>query len=246
MNSETKVFLKACEEEVISVIKILINNDKIDPFANGNVVAKTVIKNDNIEILKSLFSHPKVNKTAFGMVAISHAIEYNKLEILKLLIEYLQLTNLEGIFYTVAEKGYLEIMSYLLTLPLLKHNLNRPFKRAAENGQFEMVKLLLQDKRVDPFDGAGDSIRWAARNKHRDIVILLLKDSRLKLDEVLEAAKGYNQTDVINFITQVKEESKSVTITADKVTIDLTKDVTVEEVQQLIEIVAKLVTKISV
>jgi ankyrin repeat protein len=47
---------------------------------------------------------------------------------------------------------------------------------ASENGDFEVIKLLLNDPRVDPSNGP---MRWASRNEHFEVVKLLLNDPRV-------------------------------------------------------------------
>ena len=50
---------------------------------------------------------------------------------------------------------------------------------ASENGYFEIVKLLLNDKRINPAIGYNYAISGSSKNGHIEIVKLLLNDKRV-------------------------------------------------------------------
>ena len=56
--------------------------------------------------------------------------------------------------------------------------INDVFIQAAEKRSINIIKLLLQDDRVDPTYGSSWAIRSASSNGHTDVVELLLKDGR--------------------------------------------------------------------
>src|SRR3990170_2153039 len=58
-------------------------------------------------------------------------------------------------------------------------NIQKLFKLACKNNNIEVVKLLLQDLRVDPSDQSNDAIIWASQSGHVEIVKLLLQDPRV-------------------------------------------------------------------
>ena len=53
------------------------------------------------------------------------------------------------------------------------------FNRSCENGDYEEVKLLLADQRVDPRAQDNYAIQWAAFKGHHKVVKLLLADQRV-------------------------------------------------------------------
>ena len=59
------------------------------------------------------------------------------------------------------------------------YELNYAIKNASESGQTETVKLLLEDKRVNPSADNNEAIRLASRNGHTEVVRLLLNDPRV-------------------------------------------------------------------
>ena len=75
---------------------------------------------------------------------------------------------------------------------------NAPIRWAALSGHYDIVKLLLTIKGVDPTDDENYAIEEAMKNKHVDIVKLLLNDervwnslSRLQMDEIEEFLKEH-------------------------------------------------------
>tara|TARA_Y100000034_G_scaffold99524_1_gene122299 strand:- start:350 stop:610 length:261 start_codon:yes stop_codon:yes gene_type:complete len=62
-----------------------------------------------------------------------------------------------------------------------------------EKNDINNVKLLLNDKRVDPSDRNNWAIRFAFKNKHFDIVNLLWQDQRIKNSLKNHDEELYNQ-----------------------------------------------------
>lgn len=52
---------------------------------------------------------------------------------------------------------------------------------ASRKGHVEVVRLLLQDERVDPSAADNYAIRWASENGHTEVARLLLHDGRARL-----------------------------------------------------------------
>ena len=75
-------------------------------------------------------------------------------------------------------KDILELV--LLSSPALDPSVidNWAIRWAAENGNAEVVELLLKDHRVDPADLDSYALRMACKNNHYAVVDLLLKDAR--------------------------------------------------------------------
>ena len=58
--------------------------------------------------------------------------------------------------------------------------LSRPIREAASYGFYDCVKVLISDKRVDPSAMCNESIEFAYKNNHMNIVLLLWEDERVK------------------------------------------------------------------
>ena len=59
-------------------------------------------------------------------------------------------------------------------------NIQKLFLNACMNNRIEIVKLLLQDPRVDPSDQNNEAIRWVSRYGRVEVVKLLSQDPRFK------------------------------------------------------------------
>ncbi|KAJ3220808.1 hypothetical protein HK099_004007 [Clydaea vesicula] len=53
-------------------------------------------------------------------------------------------------------------------------------KLSSENGQFEVVRLLLKDKRIDPSHAGNFAVNKAIENGHLKVVNLLLENKKVK------------------------------------------------------------------
>lgn len=81
-------------------------------------------------------------------------------------------------FLDAVESGNTEKVKQFLSIdPSYKDNLL--IRRASALGFYDIVKLLLQDPRVDPGAYANEAIRMAVNGKHPRVVNLLLEDSRV-------------------------------------------------------------------
>ena len=110
-----------------------------------------------------------------GDTALSYAIGNDDVEIARLLLQNKKVyPGRVGprMFVWAAKRNYVDVVATLLktVTPDI-----RVMEVAAKNGHPEVVKLLLEDGRVDP----STSIGIAARHNHLEVVKLLLEDARV-------------------------------------------------------------------
>ena len=109
-------------------------------------------------------------------------IRMGDLETLELLLSKPQInfSGLQSCWEEAIKAGSCEIIKLFLSNdfdPSLHSN--AAFRFAVEWGDFEVVKMLKSDDRVDPAACSNDSIRMASLLGHTDIVKLLLEDERV-------------------------------------------------------------------
>jgi len=93
---------------------------------------------------------------------------------------YKNVLKYEKDFYETIKLNYVEILTGLIKEGFdPSADDNYAIKYASENGHLEVVKLLLQDPRVDPIDN-NYAIQVASKNSHSEVVKLLLQDPRVK------------------------------------------------------------------
>ena len=61
----------------------------------------------------------------------------------------------------------------------LKENVNELFQKVCEDGQLEVLKILLNDERVSPELNDNYAIRITSKNGYSNVVKLLLEDKRV-------------------------------------------------------------------
>ena len=85
-------------------------------------------------------------------------------------------------------------------------NIQELFKCACKYDQIEVVKLLLQDPKVDPSYQYNYAIIWASFNGHIEVVKLLLQDPRVdpsdQDNESIRLASKYGYINIIKLLLQ--------------------------------------------
>ena len=80
----------------------------------------------------------------------------------------------------------------------------KEFFDASQNGHYNVVKLLLEDKRVNPADNNNWAINLASENGHFNIIKLLLRDKRVNpVDEnnlAIQWASEYGHYNIIKLL----------------------------------------------
>ena len=95
-------------------------------------------------------------------------------------------------FYEMIKLNYVEIVAGLIKEGFdSSHNDNYAIQLASRNGHLEVVKLLLQDPRVDPSAKNNYAIRWTSRKSRLEVVKLLLQDPRVDPSVDNNYAIGY-------------------------------------------------------
>ncbi len=136
------------------IVKILLEDPRVDPSDRNNLAIRLASENGHIEIVKLLLKDPRVDPSDYNNYAIIYA----------------------------STKGHAEIVKLLLADPRVDPSAenNLAIRWAVVNCHKEVVKLLLQDPRVDPSDGDNSAIKRASNNRHKEIVKLLLEDPRVR------------------------------------------------------------------
>ena len=168
----------------LEVVKMLLEDDRVDPSANDNYAFRRASKNGHLEIVKLLLLDKRVDPSAQDNYAIKYASGNGHLEIIKLLLTDKRVDPSvdENHAITMATKnGYLDIIMLLLLDKRVDPSAqdNWAIGWASKNGHMEIVELLLSDVRVDPSDDNNYAIRQASENGHMGIVELLMSDVRV-------------------------------------------------------------------
>ncbi|KAJ7585757.1 hypothetical protein C8J56DRAFT_1087843 [Mycena floridula] len=188
----------ACEFGHIAVVKLLIQQEDIDPAAadkDQRTLLSYAAQQGHMDIAKLLLEN-NVDPAAadkYQGTPLSYAAEYGHIDIVKLLLE-------QNVDPAAADKDQRTTLSYAagwghidIVKLLLEQNVNpaaadkdwrTPLSYAAEHGHIDIVKLLLKQN-TDPLAADKDQhtpLMYAAEQGHIDIVKLLLEQDAVNLN----------------------------------------------------------------
>ena len=179
----------ASENGHTEVIKLLLQDGRIDPSGNDNYYIRMASQNGHTDIVKLLLQDKRVDPSDYNNSAIRGASINGHTDIVKLLLQDKRVDpSLIGNYAIrgASINGHTDVVKLLLQDERVdpSDNNNYAIIRASQKGYIEIVKLLLQDGRVDPSDNSNSSIkraliRMSSNNGYVDIVKLLLQDERV-------------------------------------------------------------------
>ncbi|KAJ1559996.1 hypothetical protein HK096_010427, partial [Nowakowskiella sp. JEL0078] len=181
--SNNKAIELASVKQHSEIVKILLDDERVDPSANNNVATTIAGINDNIVILKLLIADNRVDPSyAFVKAAeLGHEETVNIL----LLDERLSIDMFDEAIFCAAIMGHSKILRNLLAISrgstnqtsnfhyVLFHSLNQ-----LENINFEIVKIFVENSRVDQSEVDYLSLIVTIDFANIEILDILLSDSR--------------------------------------------------------------------
>ena len=82
----------------------------------------------------------------------------------------------------------------------------KEFFDASQNGHYNVVKLLLEDNRVNPADDNNSAIQWASKKGHYNVVKLLLRDNSINPADdnnwAIQLASRYGHYNVVKLLSK--------------------------------------------
>lgn len=191
LNSYAK---KAIKMNDVETIKIYLTKYKPERFVYD------CINDDNVIIFRLLLSYG-LNPSFDHLI---NACINNRERIFLLLSDRISLTDNEyhRILEISVESGLTNFVKLLLKK--YKTNNNNAIIIACNNGHLDIVKILLDDGRIDPAVLDNEAIIIAARNGHYEIVKLLMNDTRVnpaaRNNKALKDACRRNHRKVVNLL----------------------------------------------
>jgi ankyrin repeat protein len=140
------------------------------------------IKNNNLEEVKSLLKNVDIDTSYNYNSPLILASRSSFIDISKLIISHNTFNPLLG-DYSLLRNLLEEERSEILYILLKEHDIstfnNIVFIDSCYNGYTKIVKLLLQDKKIDPTTSDNLAIIESCQNGHIDIIHLLLKNKNV-------------------------------------------------------------------
>jgi ankyrin repeat protein len=139
--------------------------------------------------------------------AINHCIHHNNVLCLRMLINQKKLNQMDyqGTLRKCTALGCVELVKELLKVT--DYDIHESILLiACENANVEVIKVLLQDKRVDPTARANRAIEAACENGHLDVLKVLLTDKRAdpssSKQHPIRIASYYGYADIVRELLQ--------------------------------------------
>lgn len=155
----------------VEIVKLLLQDKRVDPSANSSEAISDAIKIGNMEIVNLLLQDERVNPSA---------------------------DENEGMFWAI-ENGYKEFVKILLQNkrfdPSVKDN--KVIYQAIRCNCLEIVKLTLQDPRVDPRDKNCKIIHLAFTKDNKEVIELFLQHEKVNPAIMLTLALYYKRRDIV-------------------------------------------------
>lgn len=152
-------------------------------------LASSACDNNNIEELRNMFSNQGIDiNSEKARSELFFAIEQGNVDVVKFFLEY------PGFDVNTKDKEMRELRRYRgpsFSYPEVRYYFRTPLYVAAEQGQSEIVKLLLQNPKLDVNLGSGckcypeeysSPLCIAAKNGHTEVVKLLLTHPNIDLN----------------------------------------------------------------
>ena len=183
LNSIFRQFIKSNSHP--DMIKLLLQDPRVDPSLNNNSAIDLAIKNNNIENVKLLLSDSRISLITSSN-AIQFAIMRGHLEVVKLLLADTKVAFDNKYLFWAAKSFQIEIVKLLLLDPRVNPSSDSNYLirelcmyQYTSDPLVQIIKLLLQDPRVDPSFDNNILIRSMGSDTQIDVVKLLLQDPRI-------------------------------------------------------------------
>jgi ankyrin repeat protein len=160
---ENYVIRWACERGSLKLVRLLLNNPRVDPSALQQEALRMACDGCYIDVVKLLLDHPLVSpkETLFTFKTSKRTMRSL------------------GALYIVCEKGCVQLVQMLLPHIDPSHQNQAALRAAVRLGHTQVVELLLNDPRVDPSAENQDAIITACQHGWQQIVELLLSHPRV-------------------------------------------------------------------
>ena len=207
------IFEESLTKNRDQIVKLMLEKKLVDASINFNHGVRWALKNDKTDLLDWFLSDSRVDVSIDDNAALNKMIEKSDLKAVEWLLENNKVAETAGssleqviklnkndIFLIMLPKvkplkdaayvAFQEKQYSMAKLLLLDGKVDPVFGsagqliiKASEEGQSEIVQVLLNDKRVDPSCFNNHALILAAGGDHLEVMKLLLADPRVNFDK---------------------------------------------------------------
>ena len=198
---ENYIIRKASEQGNTKLVRFLLLQDTVDPGAKNNEAIRLASEYGHKDVVKILLEHSetdkRINPAAKDNEAIKVASDHGHEDVVKILLEHSK--DDKRIDPAANDNEAIKLVCG-------KNIGNRPASRTGEVINLNVIKVLLEDDRVDPSVEDDLAIRTAAEEGAAHIVELLLKNERVnpaaKNNEAFRQAVRYGHEDTVKILLE--------------------------------------------
>ena len=212
-------FVLACMHGQDHIALLLMSDSRVDPSYNNNQAMINACGYGHYDTVRLLLQDPRVDTS----VGFRVACEEDHMGIVELLLDD-KLGHVDPSVYNDYELQHSLIMNdvedvFRMLLPLMSEVQSGLLLTAIDYGCVDVVKMLLEDGRVNPAADYNNAIRWASTNGHTEIVRLLLQDPRVDPADDNNVAIRYaseeGHTEIVRLLLAWSNGTKRVDPSAD-------------------------------
>lgn len=175
-------FIDAIERHNIPVIKKLLEIPNFDPYQGRPRALDEAVKEGNCGVIKVLLENKKIQLKFPNEKFFEMCIQWKMVKILELALKYDFVRPDVSFNMCGSIWGSSRFTTCLRGSSCSDSCFTTCFCSACSSGNLDIVKLFLNDKRVNPNFQNGIALELASRNRHISVVKLLLDDGRIDVN----------------------------------------------------------------
>ncbi|KAJ3288551.1 hypothetical protein HDU76_007653 [Blyttiomyces sp. JEL0837] len=202
-------FLRACENGCEGIVLELLHMDGINPSHHNNKAFQAACLGGYVSIIRHLWKHDSVRRVDLRLVLSDVIWNRGSFDVVKVLVEECQAdpSHYEGSCLNSAiVHGSLDTVEYLIAFEKVKQYLGGAVVAAANSGQLEILRFLLEQDDVKRFERCNEDAFAAACSYGRmEVVNYLLSVGAIEPDvgfgsRCLNVAAENGRSEVVKFL----------------------------------------------
>lgn len=209
------IFENGCKNASVNIVTAFLKLEDFDPTMHNNSALVIAIKYLHKDIIKLMLNDKRINRMINPYDIFRSISRLESSGITNLLLSIEQATDISHYLNIVSGSAYKKVIASIISDKRIDiDNLNKTFYEACSYGFINIVKILLNDSRVNPSVSDNRAFRAASYSGETEIVKMLLSDSRVDpstLDnEAFLSASRRGHTEIVKILLADKRVDPSV------------------------------------
>src|SRR5690606_5459841 len=150
------------KKNYINVANKLLNDSRLNRYFTTNILVYAMEKK-HTDIVKLILSNDKFSRDAKNELLFKTASQFGSVEIIENLLQHGADPSIENNYpiSIAVEKGFTDLVRLLLNDTRVNPDVLNNIGKAAELGYTEIVEMLLKNEKVNPAAENNYAIRWS-------------------------------------------------------------------------------------